>query len=124
MYQFEKLEIWDKAVSLIKETYSISEKFPKEEKYSLTSQIQRAAVSVALNIAEGRGSQSDREFCKFLFISLRSLHETVAALKIAIELDYIQSNELETYFINAEHLGAQIKSLIKYLKTNDKSRKT
>jgi four helix bundle protein len=122
MYQFEKLEIWQKSVDLIKITYKITDKFPTQEKFSLSSQIQRAIVSVALNIAEGKGGQSDKEFSKFLYFSLRSLHETVAALKIAIELNYLKEEEASIFFDKSEHLGAQIKSFINRLKANVEKR--
>ena len=118
MYQFEKLTIWQKSVELIKLTYGIVGKFPKEERFCLSSQIQRAIVSVALNIAEGKGCQSDKEFSKFLFISLRSLHESVAGMKIAEELQYINRSDLVDFYNNSESLGAQIKSFIKKLRPN------
>ncbi|MDD5693553.1 MAG: four helix bundle protein [Patescibacteria group bacterium] len=120
MYQFEKLKIWEHSVALIKMTYQIVDKFPKEERFSLSSQIQRAIVSVALNIAEGKGCQSDKEFAKFLFISPRSLHESVAGMKIAEELQYIKPSDLADFYNNSESLGAQIKSFIKKLKANSK----
>lgn len=71
MYQFEKLEIWKKSLEIIKDTYEITNIFPREERYSLSSQIQRAIISVALNIAEGKGSQSDKEFSRFFFIFIK-----------------------------------------------------
>ncbi|MEI7690818.1 MAG: four helix bundle protein [bacterium] len=118
MYQFEKLTVWKESVELIKLTYKIVGKFPNEEKFSLSSQIQRAIVSVSLNIAEGKGCQSDKEFAKFLFISLRSLHEAVAGMKIAEELQYINTDELLIFYSDSESLGAQIRSFIKKLKSN------
>ena len=122
MYQFEKLTIWKTSVDLIKDIYRITDLFPAKEKFSLSSQIQRAIVSVALNIAEGKGCQSDKEFARFLYISLRSLHETVAALKIAIELGYIKTEDVASFFEISEQLGAQIKSFINKLKANSEKR--
>ena len=116
MYQFEKLIIWQESVQLIKKICLITDKFPKEEKYSLTSQIQRAAVSVSLNIAEGKGSSYDKEFVRFLNIALRSLHETAAALLISIELGYTEkTGEITTTLEFMEKLGGKIKALINKL---------
>lgn len=117
MYQFEKLIIWQESVQMVKKIYKITENFPKQEKYSLTSQIQRAAVSVSLNIAEGKGSSYDKEFVRFLNISLRSLHETVAALLISIELGYTdKTDEVSDTLDFMEKLGDKIKSLINKLR--------
>lgn len=118
MYQFEKLTIWQESVILIKKVYQITGKFPKEERYSLSSQIQRAVVSISLNIAEGKGSSYDKEFARFLNISLRSLHETVAALLIACELGYVSKIEIVDQLEELEKLGGKIKSLINKLKAN------
>lgn len=116
MYQFEKLIIWQDSVVLVKRIYEVTEKFPKEEKFCLSSQIQRAAVSVSLNIAEGKGSDYDKEFARFLNISLRSLHETVAALILARELSYVQQEEIAETLDFMENLGGKIKAFIKKLK--------
>jgi four helix bundle protein len=115
MYQFEKLDIWQQSLTVVKVAYKITKEFPKEEQYSLSNQIQRAAVSISLNIAEGRGSESQKEFIKYLNISLKSLYEVVAGFKIAIELGYLKSeNKMYIKFSeDIDSLGARIRSLIK-----------
>jgi four helix bundle protein len=70
---FKDLRVWQDAIKLAVATYSVTEGFPKHELYGLTSQIRRAAVSVASNIAEGKGHRSSREFCNFLFHARGSL---------------------------------------------------
>ncbi len=65
MHNFQNLKIWQKAMDVAEETYLISSEFPKEEKYGLTSQIRRSAVSIPSNIAEGAGRNTDGEFCNF-----------------------------------------------------------
>ena len=66
MRPHEKLEVWKKAVDLVVTVYQKTESFPKEERFGLTSQIRRAAVSIPANIAEGAARQSDKEFAYFL----------------------------------------------------------
>ncbi|MCU0666118.1 MAG: four helix bundle protein [Candidatus Omnitrophica bacterium] len=73
--KFKKLQVWSKAMDFIEQVYLKTSKFPESECYGLTSQIRRASVSIALNIAEGSGSGSDLEFKRFLNIALRSSYE-------------------------------------------------
>lgn len=94
---YRDLLVWQKGISLVKEIYLVSEKFPREELYGLTSQIRRAAVSVPSNIAEGqgRGTQSV-EFARYLKIALGSLAEVDTQLELAKELDYVKPNGLKS----------------------------
>ena len=79
-FKFEKLIIWQKAMDLGEEINVIAAKFPKAELYNLSSQIRRAADSVALNISEGSTGQTNPEFVKFMNYSIRSLCEVVTCL--------------------------------------------
>ncbi|WP_225587095.1 four helix bundle protein [Algoriphagus sp. Y33] len=90
-FKFEKLIIWQKAMDLAEEIHDLSKKFPKEEIYNLTSQIQRAADSIALNIAEGSIGQTNPEQARFIGYSLRSLAEVVTCLHKAKSTLKIQS---------------------------------
>lgn len=83
MHNFRNLEIWRKAITLITEVYSATKSFPASEQFGLTSQIQRAVVSVAANIAEGSARSSNKEFVHFLEISLGSLYELETELIVA-----------------------------------------
>lgn len=116
MYQFEKLDVWKESLVIIEEVYTLVSKFPNEERFALTDQIKRAVVSISLNIAEGRGSSNDKEFVRFLNISLASLFEVVAGLKIAIRLGYIIEEETELVLENINVEAAKIKKLINTLK--------
>jgi four helix bundle protein len=78
MHKFEKLEVWQLAIEYADLCYSLAGQLPKHEEYNLASQLRQAAVSVALNIAEGSTGQSDAEQARFLGMALRSLIETVA----------------------------------------------
>lgn len=84
-FKFENLKVWQKAMDNGEEIYNVSKDFPKEELYGLTSQIRRAADSIALNISEGSIGQTDPEFRKFIGIAIRSLAEVVTCLHKAQE---------------------------------------
>jgi four helix bundle protein len=79
---------------LNREIYSVSRQFPDDERFGLTSQIRRAAVSVASNIAEGRGRKSDREFSRYLAISLGSANEVECQLVLDSDLKFARTDEI------------------------------
>lgn len=105
------LEVWKKSIELSKNIYMITKDFPKEEIYGLTSQIRRSVVSIPSNIAEGAGRNSDKEFIRFLYISLGSLAELETQLIISKEIGY-----LEKIDIDLEEIRRMLLGLIKYLK--------
>lgn len=88
-FKYEELEIWQIATELIKVVYRILKKLPDDEKFGLISQGRRAAISIALNIAEGSGRHTDKDFSLFINRSITSLQEVDAVLKISILLEYI-----------------------------------
>ena len=87
MHKIQDLRIWHKAIDLATEVYKATENFPTEEKYGLTSQIRRSAVSVPSNIAEGAGRNSNKQFCQFLGISNGSSYELQTQLIFLIDLN-------------------------------------
>jgi four helix bundle protein len=89
MHNLKELKIWHKAIELSTEIYRLTANFPTEEKYGLTSQIRRAAVSIPSNIAEGAGRNSDKEFTYFLGISNGSSYELQTQLIISKNLNLI-----------------------------------
>ena len=82
-FKFERLIVWQKAIDLTAVVHNVTLKFPKEELYILSSQIKRAADSIALNIAEGSTGQTNPEFNRFLTFALRSNIEVVSCIYIA-----------------------------------------
>lgn len=104
-FKFEKLKVWQRAMDLNEKIFLLSENFPADERYNFTSQIKRAADSVALNIAEGSTSQSNAEFNRFLGYSLRSLVEVVCALFIAKRRTYIDDSQFEELYSFCEELS-------------------
>jgi four helix bundle protein len=95
MHNFRKLDTWLDGVELADTIYTLTASFPKSEVYGLSSQMQRAAVSVPSNIAEGSGKGSDRDFARFLSISLGSLFELETQIEIAYRRGYIST---ENYY--------------------------
>src|SRR6478736_6546076 len=93
-FNFEKLLVYQKALDYIDFVYLITEKFPKDEIFGLTSQFKRAANSIALNIGEGSGGTT-KEFKNFIRISFRSLNECVVCTTIAIRRNFINQDQNE-----------------------------
>ncbi len=89
MHNFRKLTIWIKSMDLVTEIYQLTNTFPQHERFGLMSQMQRAAVSVPTNIAEGSAKTSNKDFTRFLEISVGSLLELETELTIALNLKYI-----------------------------------
>jgi four helix bundle protein len=110
-FRFEDLKVWHMAVDLSNEIDLLTQKFPKIELYSLTSQIKRAADSVVLNSAEGSTGQSTPEFKRFLDIALRSTIEVVACLFLAIKRNYITEEDFKKLYSNYEVLCKMVTKL-------------
>jgi four helix bundle protein len=103
-FKFENLIIWQKAMDFGETIYILTLKFPKEEKYNLTSQIHRAVDSIALNISEGAIGQSNQEFKKFIGYAIRSLAEVVTCLHKARLRKYITEKEFSEEYESAFNL--------------------
>jgi four helix bundle protein len=116
-FKFEKLLVWQKAVDLSELVDQVSKKFPKEELYILTSQVKRAADSIALNIAEGSTGQSNAEFNRFLGIALRSNIEVVSCIYLAKRRNIISEKDFNKIYSNCEQILIMINGLRKALKS-------
>lgn len=90
---YKKLIVWQKAMELVRLVYRLSKVFPADERYALTDQLRRAAVSIPSNIAEGCGRTSRKDYAHFLSIARGSLYETMTQLQIAQDLGYIEISE-------------------------------
>ena len=93
-HNFREIKIWQESLLMVKEIYLFSSKLPKEEKYGITSQINRSAVSIPSNIAEGSGRTTNKEFVRFLEIAISSSYELETQLILAEELFDLSSVEL------------------------------
>jgi len=105
---YRKLEVYNKAQELVKAVYTLLKKFPKEEQFTLCSQLRRAAVSITSNIAEGVTRYSYKDKIHFLEISFGSLMEVMSQLETAFRLDYISQTDLQ----NIELLVVQVARLL------------
>lgn len=114
MRNFRELEVWKDSRKLVKEIYFITKQLPIEEKYGLTSQINRCVVSIPANIAEGSAKYSQKDFVRFLQISLGSAYELESHLILCGDLEFVQFNTVSTAIKNIQILQKRIASLIKY----------
>ena len=115
-FKFEKLEIWKLAIDLADDVHNLTRGFPKEEMFSLTSQMKRAADSVSLNIAEGSTGQTNPEQVKFLGYSLRSALEVVNCLYLAVRRNYISQQQFDKFYADLEKLTIKIQAFRKSIK--------
>jgi four helix bundle protein len=107
-YRYEDLIVWQKAKAFAPEIYRATEPFPKTEIYGLTSQLRRAAVSVASNIAEGQGRLTKGEFCHFLGQARGSLLEVETQLSISLDLHFLKEDE----FHDLQHRSYEVRRLL------------
>ena len=114
--KFTTLPIFQEAHSMVLLIYKITNTFPKEEKFSLTSQIRRSAASVPTNIVEGNARGHSKEMIEFLYISKGSLEETKYHLFLARDLGYISENDYLLIHDKTESVGKQLNGLISYWK--------
>ena len=115
MKNFKELIIWQKGIEIIKKVYQLSKQFPSEEKFGLVSQITRAAVSIAANIAEGSSRNSDKDYGRFLQIALVSAFEVQTYLIIAKEMNLANSQEIIELELLLENEIKMIHSFLKKL---------
>jgi four helix bundle protein len=115
MNNFRELNVWQKAVALATTIYRITENYPKEEIYGLTSQIRRCTVSISSNIAEGAGRRTKKDFRHFLDMATGSCYELETQLTISKNLDYIAKNEFETLKSDLTEIQKMMYALIKSL---------
>lgn len=113
---YRDLTVWRKALDLVVLCYQITENFPKDEIYGLTSQLKRSVVSIPANIAEGHGREGLGEYIHFLGIAQGSLRETETHLLIASRLSFVNGNSLNQALNLSEEVSKMLGSLIRTLK--------
>ena len=112
---FKELKVWQKSYKLSLEIYRITAKFPKEERYGLTSQIRRSVVSIPSNIAEGYGRKTTLDYIRMLYISYGSVCELETQILLAGDLDLIEKGALGKLKENIAESERMLKALIKSL---------
>lgn len=118
-FGFYRLDVWKLGMELVNEIYIVTKKLPPEEKFSLVSQIRRAAVSIPLNIAEGSAKRTKKDFASFVRIALGSLMETMTCLEISLNQKYINDIEHEKFKKLIQELYFKLISLDKFLTKNN-----
>ncbi len=113
-----KLAVWKNAIALVKQTYKSTLHFPSDERFGLTSQMRRAAVSVALNISEGAGRKTAKDRLRFMNISDASLSEVETCNIIALELDYFNQNQFLEMLTPMNSVSAPLQGLMRSLKNS------
>ncbi|QQG44675.1 MAG: four helix bundle protein [Candidatus Roizmanbacteria bacterium] len=114
MFTFEKLRVYQEALTFINKVYSFTNSFPDNEMFGITSQFRRAAVSIALNIAEGT-SRTRKDFNHFLDLSKGSCFECVAIISISLKRKYINQIQYEILYSSCSSLSRMIANLKKSL---------
>jgi four helix bundle protein len=104
MHNYKELILWQKSITLVSDVYKATATFPDRERFNLISQINRAAVSIPSNIAEGAGRNSDKEFVQFLAIAHASTYEVETQLIISKNLGYLSEEDLEGLLEKLEEL--------------------
>ncbi|MDD5457705.1 MAG: four helix bundle protein [Candidatus Margulisbacteria bacterium] len=115
-FSFEDLRVWQESRLLNKKIYQLTQKFPDEERFGLINQLRRASVSISLNIAEGKGRYSKKEFAQFLYYARGSLFEVVSAVQVAEDMGYV--TEVSDVYHNLHSIKAMLNALIKSLKSD------
>ena len=121
MRPHHSLDAWKRSIDFVVDIYKMTDTFPKEEKFGLTSQIRRAAVSIPANITEGAARKSDKEFLQFLSIAQGSTSEEETEILIAYRLGFLKKQNYETLYRSLNDIGQMITGLSKHLKRKQTS---
>ncbi|TDE07627.1 four helix bundle protein [Flavobacterium sandaracinum] len=116
MSTFRDLLIWQKSMVLVTDIYQLTNSFPKEEIYGLTSQIRRSSVSIPSNIAEGYGRDGNKDYLKFLNIAIASLFEIQTQLEISFNLKYTNEIQFNKIYEESREIERMLSSFIRKIK--------
>ncbi|MFO0787917.1 MAG: four helix bundle protein [Pirellulales bacterium] len=111
MFRFEKLDVWQRAIDYAGMVYSYTRVFPSDERFGLTNQMRRAAVSVSSNIAEGSGRVSDSDFARFLEFAYASLMEVVSHATISHRQQILSKESFDNLYRESEELARMLSGL-------------
>ncbi len=117
MQNYRDLVVWKKSIELVKHIYAASAKFPKDQLYVLTSQLQRSALSVPSNIAEGRSRHSEKEFVYYLNVAKGSLAEVETQIIVSTEVGYMNKTEQSALLDETNEIGKMLHGLINSLRS-------
>ncbi|MDT0617985.1 four helix bundle protein [Salinisphaera sp. P385] len=114
-HRYEELTVWQKSMQMAENTYALTTSFPEQERFGLAAQLQRSAVSVASNIAEGQGRLSKAEFKRFLGIARGSINEAGTQMALAYRLHYVDDLKYREFCALADDTANLLNALIKSL---------
>jgi len=114
---YKDLIVWQRAMQLAKEIYTLTKKMPKEELYGLTNQMRRACISIPSNIAEGHARRGKKEFAQFLSIATGSRAELQTQLLLCVDIGYLPRLDIEPAMSLSEEVGRMLSSLLQKLTT-------
>lgn len=115
MFNFEKLETWQKAIAYADDVYQITGAFPNDERFGLTNQMRRAAVSISSNIAEGASRSSHVDYARFVEIATGSVFEIVSQSFISRNRGFLTGENFQKLYVGAEELSRMLSGLRAYL---------
>ncbi|MCZ7646932.1 MAG: four helix bundle protein [Planctomycetota bacterium] len=113
---YRDLEAWKKAMDFVEQVYRLSAQFPESERFGLSAQLRRSALSIPSNIAEGQARATVADFKRMLYIARGSLAEAETQLLIAVRLEYIGRNALKPVWRQAQTVGRLLNGLLRALK--------
>jgi four helix bundle protein len=111
MFTFERLEVWQRAIEFADAVYSATKAFPNDERFGLTNQMRRAAVSVSSNLAEGSSRFSNNDFARFIEIATGSVFEVVSQSFIGRRQGFLRESDFKSLYASAEELGKMLSGL-------------
>ncbi len=111
MFSFEKLEVWQKAIAFADLVYASTRSFPADERFGLTNQMRRAAISVSSNIAEGSSRLSRKDFARFIEIAMGSIYEVISQSFIGKNQGFLTQGGFEALYSAAEEQGKMLGGL-------------
>jgi len=115
-FRFDSLDIWHMARAYAGKIYTVTARFPSEERFGLAVQLSRAANSISLNIAEGSGRDTNKDFDRFLGIAVGSLFEVVSGLFLALDRGYIDAKTHKALYDEGEQLAKSINAFRRTLR--------
>ena len=114
--KYSELKVWQKSMDLVDDLYFVSEQFPQSERFGITSQLQRAGVSIPSNIAEGHGRKFTNAFLNHLSIAFGSLMEVETLVLIAERRKYVDTNKTASLLAQTDQIGKMLSGLRKSLR--------
>lgn len=119
MWDFRELQVWQRARALVRDVYLVSEHFPPDERFGITAQVRRCAISVPANIAEGCGRRGRRELARFVDVATGSAYELESHLLIARDLALVKSDDISPLLAEVDELKRMLIGLSRSLRASE-----